>query len=778
MKLNRLKKWFGSGYSPFSPFWRRIIQTRFFLCIVIVLFSVFDPKITQQTYILNFIFIYIAFNILLGLLSADTLQVNAIRVIPSILDIFFISLIIYFTGGPDNSWFLIYLFPIISISKYLGYRGGMVLAVMATIAYLFVYIYTTSSQNLDAYSFALRCLIFFGIAAVAGNLARISQVEEVTLISAFEEINNAMLFGMSKDKVFDLILKKGLEISGSETGHIKLLNRKTGASETVAAIGQIRKEGWGMKSIAESYSDQVIQSQEPLIISDINRIFLSERAGMYLRLYIPRPRSALFLPLVYKDTVLGAIAVFSRSRFHYRKKDLRRLRGFASLIAMAQKHADLYKELQDRLKLLHYIGEQLKAGQNVNDLFDDVVELTINQLGSEEASLFVPDPQNANKIMKAAVCGPNKEATKALGAVERERFYLRGESFVGRIYKNKEVIFNNQIPQDVEYVEDYENAIPSKQICHYIGVPLFIGDEILGVIRVINKRASNYSSEHKIFALSDTGFEQADVELMQTIASQVSVAIKNASLLETEKLAALGKLAHTVGHDIKTEIATALNYLEVLSFESEGDGEDDRLKTYTYIKDALHNSVDKLQNLLLAAKPKSPKMSELRMEDIFLGLEEHMERQAVSKHIKFSIQYPSDEYELLADIDQMQQVMSNLFDNSLYAINKVGNSASGRGGRISVKGEVNASHLNIHWEDDGCGIPEQNVPKIFFPFYTNKKTGNGLGLFIVKTIIENHGGSLSVSSQEGKGTKFEIKLPLLAGTAGQNEGYRRRSINE
>jgi signal transduction histidine kinase len=776
MKLNRLKKWFGSGYSPFSPFWLKIVQTRFFLCFVIGLFSVFDPKITQQTYILSFISVYIAFNILLGLLSADTLQVTAIRVIPSILDVFFISLIIYFTGGPDNSWFLIYLFPIISVSRYLGYRGGLMLAAIATVAYLFVYMYAASGLNLDAYSFALRCSIFFGIAAVVGNLARTNQVEEGALLSAFEEINNAMLSGMSQDKVFDLILKKGLQVTGSETGHIKLLNRKTGVSETVAAVGQIRKKGGGMKSIAESYSDKVMQSKEPLIISDINRIFLNERAGLYLKLYVPRPRSALFLPLVYEDTALGAIAVFSRSRFYYRKKDLRRLRAFASLIAMAQKHAGLYKELQDRLKLLHYIGEQLKAGQNLNDLFDEVVKLTINQLDSEEASLFVPDPQNPQKIVKAAVCGPNKEATKALGAVELS--YLRGESFVGHIYQNKEVIFENQISQDVDYVKDYENAIPSKRISHYIGVPLFIGHEILGVIRVINKRASNYSSEHKIFTLSGAGFEQADVELMQTIASQVSVAIKNASLLETEKLAALGKLAHTVGHDIKTEIATALNYLEVLSFESEDDEENDRLKTYTYIEDALHNSVDKLQNLLLAAKPKPPQMSESRMEDIFLGLEEHMERQAVSKHIEFSIQYPGGEYEFLADIGQMQQVMSNLFDNSLYAINKLGNGALGRSGRITVKGEVNESYLKLYWEDNGCGIPEQNVPKIFVPFYTNKKTGNGLGLFIVKTIIENHGGSLSVNSQEGQGTQFEIKLPLLAGAAGQSEGSRRRTINE
>src|SRR5207237_842180 len=143
------------------------------------------------------------------------------------------------------------------------------------------------------------------------------------------------------------------------------------------------------------------------------------------------------------------------------------------------------------------------------------------------------------------------------------------------------------------------------------------------------------------------------------------------SLLETEKLATLGKLAHAAGHDIKTQIATALNYINVLSLGYYNDDEAERSKLYSYIQDALHISVEKLQNLLMATKPKPPEMSETRMEDIFLGLEEQMARQAISQRIEFSVEYPVAAHELMADVNQMRQVLSNLFDNSVHAIDKV-----------------------------------------------------------------------------------------------------------
>jgi signal transduction histidine kinase len=774
MRLSILKRLLGSGYSPFSRFWRGIVQTRLFLCLLIALFCLLDPSVAEKGQVLVYIFFYVAFNLLLGLVSADTLQRNFVRVIPSVVDIFFISLVTYLTGGANNSWFLIYLFPIISVSKYMGHRGSWLLAGVAAAAYLFLHVYVMPDSTLDAFSLALRCLMFFGVAAVAGNLARSRQVEEKNLLDAFEEINHAMLSGMDRNALFRLILKKGLEVTGSEMGHINLVNRKTGEMENAAAIGQAKSKSEWIRSLSRGYSDRVIRSKEPLIISDINRLLLGKRMGTYLRLYVPRPRSALFLPLVHGETVLGVIAVFSRNRFHYRKMDLKRLRSFGSLIAMARKNADLYLELQERLKLLHQIGAQLTAGQNLPDLFNEVVRLTMNQLDSEEAALFVPESQNSGKLVKAAVCGPSEEVTRALGTVEQS--YPSGASYVGRIFKERRVIFSNAIPEDVEYVSDYQRAMPSGEIRHYIGVPLFIGDETLGVIRVINKRAGDYSVRHARLALSREGFSDEDMQLMQTIASQVSVAIKNASLRETEKLATLGKLAHTAGHEIKTQIATAQNYVAVLSLGYYDGDEAERLKLYSFIRDALKTSIDKLQNLLMATQPKPPEMSVTRMEDIFLGLEEHMARQAGSQRIEFSIEYPAAAHQLMTDLAQMRQVLSNLFDNSVHAIEKVRKPLSAGAGRITVSGRIEDGCLHIRWADNGCGIPPEDAAKVFLPFYTNKSSGNGLGLFIAKTIVENHGGSLSVTSAEGVGTEFDIRLPLHVAAAGRNVAEARETV--
>jgi len=759
MIVNLIKRLMGSGYAPFSGFWRRLVQTRLFLCLLVISFVYLGSSTLNKGQAIFFAVGYLAFNVLLGFISSDTLQRDAVRAIPDIVDIVFISLVIYAFGGMNNSWFLIYFFPIISASRFLGY-GALLLASLASISYLILYSFPFPGPNLDLPSVILRCLTFIGVATVAGNIARTKHVEEVSLIKAFDEINVSMLSGMERRELFTLILKKALQITDSDTGHIKLLNHKTGKLETVAAIGHAKKEGWGMQPISEGYSDSVVRSREPLIISDINRPFLRTHLIPYRTIYTPRPRSALFLPLVREEAVLGAVAVFSRNRFHYKRTELTRLRSFASLIVMAQNSADLYEELQNRLKLLHHIGEQLKAGQNLNEVFDDVVNLIFQQLDSEEAALFVPDEQNPGRIVKVAVRGPSEDVTGALRTVEL--YYSSGESFAGSIFQNKEAIFTNSVSSDVQYVHEYEQVIPSNQIRHYIGVPLFIGDEILGVIRVINKKAANYSLDQKKFELSRVGFLAADLQLMQTIASQVSVAIMNAGRLQSEKMNTLGRLAHTVGHDIKTDIGTALNYLEILSFGLHEDSENvaERDKFYSEIERALTSSVDKLQSLLMVTQPKAPEMSATTLEEILLGIQEQMEAQAAGSGIKLCIKFPPEEYGVSADIGQMKQVFSNLFDNSMHAIKRCAKSPSDPG-RIILSAKLNQTYLQVHWEDNGCGISEKNLPKVFLPFYTDKRSGNGLGLFLVRTVIENHGGVISVDSEEGRGARFTLMLPLL-----------------
>ncbi len=884
------------------------MQTRLSLCVVLSALTLSGLGHINRNWILFYTILYAVLLIGSGLFDADTLQLKRVRVIPAFADVVFVSLIVYYTGGSNSSWFLIYFFPIISVSRYLGHLGSIVIAAEVIISYAWLYFYDTSSQGIDPVSFAVRCLSFLGIALVAGNLSKSKPLEELSIIKIFTEIDNAMLSETRTDLVFKLILKRGLELTGSEMGHIRLIDDKTQEATVAAAIGQPEDHNWRLGPLDKGFSRRVIESKKSLIIQEITRRDLVRYLGTYFRLYKPRPRSALFVPIVHRDTAIGVIAVYSRRRFHYTKRERLRLESLNSLIAVVQKNARLLKEQQERLQLLYKIGEQLKTELKLNELFNEVVDLIYTQLNSEEAALFIVEDADKNRIRKVAVKGPTREITEKLASLEQP--YLRGESLVGKVLESRVPLHLSKIPQDVKYAAEYRQVLPSRQVSHYICVPLLRGDEVLGVIRVINRRGPGYSVK-KTCVLSKKGFDEDDVRLMQTIASQVAAAVQDAKLLEqyrqakryyenlivnspdpiivldekgrikdfnkaceqvwgysfdqvkgkhvgeyyesiehareigralwsaseegyrirnfearirdcdgviipislsaslllnetnellgsvgvfkdlrelrqlqervieSERLADLGKFARIVGHDIKHEMAIVLAYSKILLSSCEKETDPDLFDMYSEIRDASLYSMEKLQNMLMASKPRPPQRRATCIEDIFREIEERMLRQARSKEINVSIYYPGTDYEILVDLEQMKQVFWNLYNNSLHAIVERGVvDPEFREGRIEVSPHIENGYLCLSWKDNGTGIPSDALPYIFNAFFTKKQSGSGLGLFISKNIVEINGGEISVDSKQGSGTCFTIKLPLLHATiASTDEGLNAGGTN-
>ena len=106
-----------------------------------------------------------------------------------------------------------------------------------------------------------------------------------------------------------------------------------------------------------------------------------------------------------------------------------------------------------------------------------------------------------------------------------------------------------------------------------------------------------------------------------------------------------------------------------------------------------------------------------------------------------------------ADRESMRSVFTNLVINAVEAID-------GDGGSISIRlSNVETNSVKVEITDSGRGIAVQDIPKVFEPYFSTKETGTGLGLAIVKKAIDDHGGSISVSSKEGSGTTFTIILP-------------------
>jgi PAS domain S-box-containing protein len=233
-------------------------------------------------------------------------------------------------------------------------------------------------------------------------------------------------------------------------------------------------------------------------------------------------------------------------------------------------------------------------------------------------------------------------------------------------------------------------------------------------------------------------------------------------MLRAEREAVVGKLAQTIGHDIKHNIGTVLNYIEPLMYECNEKEQKELYQIYTDMQEALQEAITKLKNVFDGVQPTPPQKKDVRLEDIFNeNIGSSMRRVADRKNVDFVLKYSDEEHEMSVDVSQINEVLWNLFDNSLDAIGKkkANGMLDGRG-CIEVSAYIKDHNLELTWKDNGCGIPKEKIPIIFQALYTDKPNGTGLGLHILKNNIEGHGGHVSVESVEGEGSTFNVTIPV------------------
>jgi PAS domain S-box-containing protein len=221
-------------------------------------------------------------------------------------------------------------------------------------------------------------------------------------------------------------------------------------------------------------------------------------------------------------------------------------------------------------------------------------------------------------------------------------------------------------------------------------------------------------------------------------------------LRKTERVAELGTLASGMAHEIGTPMNVILGRAEYLMDRVKEEPVKKGLQTIV----AQVERITKVMNQLLAfARRKPPERGPLVVKDIVEGslelFRERLAKSGVTVELALDDHCPAAQ----ADADQMSQVMINLIMNALHAMED--------GGTLRIAMAQDEEMVKITVADTGHGIPPEAVKRIFEPFFTTKEfgKGTGLGLTVVKGIIEEHHGSIAVKSDPGKGTTFTILLP-------------------
>lgn len=227
-----------------------------------------------------------------------------------------------------------------------------------------------------------------------------------------------------------------------------------------------------------------------------------------------------------------------------------------------------------------------------------------------------------------------------------------------------------------------------------------------------------------------------------------------AHLLQSEKLASLGKLAAGIAHEINNPLGGILIYSHLLLEDTSKNS-----PYYENLKKIVKETSrckDIVKGLLEFARPKEPETSLTGINDIVDRSLAIIERQALFQNIKITKFYSSELPKIVADSAQLQQVFTNIILNAAEAMDGNGTLTL----RTSLDG--GGRYINIQFSDTGHGIKDEDRGKLFDPFFTTKEVGKGtgLGLAISYSIIQKHQGTIEVASQAGQGATFTVKLPV------------------
>jgi signal transduction histidine kinase len=361
-----------------------------------------------------------------------------------------------------------------------------------------------------------------------------------------------------------------------------------------------------------------------------------------------------------------------------------------------------------------------------------------------------------------------------------------GEGLGGWVFEHRKAVYLTDPASDPRWVGKPWNK--ENNIGAFAVIPLVVGDEVHGILNCFREERREWTQE--------------EMDLLDTFASQVAVAIRNAQLLdeirennrelentlseleqtqsqlvESEKMASLGGLVAGIAHEINTPVGisvTAASHLQDRTRELESCFQEGRIKRSdleSYVNSSSRAAKIILENLHRAAgligSFKKVAVDQSSEERRSFNLGEYLHEILVSlrpklKKTKIKVSVDCDK-SLVVDSypGPLAQIVTNFVMNSVtHAFDQ------GEEGEISISAHHNGKGVNFRYADNGKGMSEENRKKIFDPFFTTKRGegGSGLGMHIVYNLItQTLGGTVKCNSEPGKGTEFVVTIPMDSG---------------
>ncbi|MBI5503585.1 MAG: HAMP domain-containing protein [Deltaproteobacteria bacterium] len=240
-----------------------------------------------------------------------------------------------------------------------------------------------------------------------------------------------------------------------------------------------------------------------------------------------------------------------------------------------------------------------------------------------------------------------------------------------------------------------------------------------------------------------------------------AVAAANEELVQSSKLAFLGELAAGIAHEIRTPLGIIKNAAQLLERRAGATDDGQAGEWAVFIREETDRLNGVVTALLDLARPAPPDKGPVDLGAVLRRAAHFLASEAQSRGVDIECTTAPDLPDVVCDSRQIYQVCLNLLMNALQACSRGGHvKAATRGGRITASTRCDGSTVEIVVRDDGSGIPEELLERLFEPFATKREGGIGLGLAIVRRIVASHGGRVEARNLPERGAEFTVTLPI------------------
>jgi signal transduction histidine kinase len=386
------------------------------------------------------------------------------------------------------------------------------------------------------------------------------------------------------------------------------------------------------------------------------------------------------------------------------------------------------RTLLERYQWLIEISRDLASTLDLDILLNRIVNAAADLSNAEEASILLYDETEGELFFQAATNEPLMRGLKV----------PVGSSIAGWIITNKEPIIIGNVEQDTRYFKNIADSVqlPTTSL---LGVPLIAKNKVIGALEAINKIDGNFTVE--------------DQGILMTLGSQAAIAIENTRLFQQSDL-----ISEFV-HEIRTPLSSINTAAQLLLYPELPTEKHHQMVTViqretTRLSDMATSYLDlaRLESGRSSFELQTIQPAELLSECAVL-----VQTNVTESGLIFEQDFVEKLPPIQGDFDKIKQAVINLLSNAI----KYNRPA----GKVILKAYVDGKRLIIAVEDTGIGISKEYQAGLFEKFYRvpgseNVSTGTGLGLAVVKRIIEGHKGNIEVASTPGQGTTFSICLPI------------------